>query len=1255
MLKALELFGFKSFADRTRFDFASGITSVVGPNGSGKSNVVDALKWILGDQSAKSLRGKEMTDVIFNGAAGRKPSAYAEATLTFDNSSGLLPIETPEVTVGRRIWRNGDAEYLINRQNARLKDVRDLFMGTGAGASAYSIIEQGRVDQILQGNPSSRRAVFEEAAGISRFRSREQEALRKLERVDQNLLRLTDIVDEVEGRLNSTRSQAAKAVKYREIHQELTEWWLGLAADDTRVLQAQLRDCSTKLNELDVLLESTSEEQSRLEAIEKQAEQQLSALDDEIRENGEQLNRLKQEVAGDQATVQFQSARMRELDSELVRLLRQRFVLSRRYEESLVESQSSQSKFVEIQEEHARRLEQWEQRQQHLDQSRSEQEAELAQLQLLQQRVRDIERVGQQLESQSAQLAAQADSQRLTLLMTEQQIEELTEKLAAAQKKVADAQAVLAEAVAAQAGALEHLKSIQSKRHSLLGTQDSARERLGALREQRSAAIARKSVLEDLESREEGLGIGVREILHRARTTRQPPWDSVVGSLSDLLDVDLDDAALVEVALGSRAHVIVLREYQPLLDYLNRGVAQLSSRVQFLAIPESEGTDFRQPAWQGTRLIHFPLDHRQLVSLDGRPGVVTRADRLIRQEKGVHGLAAAVLGDTWIVHDLPAAVRLSAGEGQGCRFVTLQGEVLEANGVVALGTLRSDTAVIPRKSELRQLRLDIARLERDIERQEAAVSQMFSELTVADETLEEAATLADTAAARLADARSHASLAEQARQRLQSDVEKVFAAKTEIQSQIGKFETTQETVRAEQAKLAAQHEACLAEQADVGARLAKKQTEFKSLADELSREQLEIATQTERLAGWEQQRERLLEELQSRQAQRDEAERRVREALAARSELTLQMLNASAVIDECMIEIEAAALEAGRLAFRKRQMRSGRSESMQAELKLRQQRRKLGDDRQNIAMRQRDIEHSLASMAERLQEEGLPAPEELASSTHSALEIYRRQRLSAHEKPAASDEEAAQFTSHDLALEDLTFEAIRPEVDAHVQRLRRKLKMLGSVNTESLNDLEQLEQRYQQLAAQLQDLVEAKATLEDIIRRIKQESRKLFAETFATVRTNFQELFRKVFGGGEGDIILEDPNQILECGIDIKARPPGKELRSISLLSGGERTMTAIALIMAIFRTKPSPFCILDEVDAALDEANVERFTAVIGEFRQNTQFIMITHHKRSMVVADVLYGVTMEESGVSKRMSVRFEDVSDDGNFRPPQATGAA
>ena len=353
MLKSLELFGFKSFADRTRLDFSTGINCVVGPNGSGKSNVVDAMKWILGDQSAKSLRGKEMTDVIFNGSASRKASAFAEATLTFDNSTGLLPLDMQEVQIGRRIWRNGDAEYLLNRAPARLKDIKDLFLGTGAGSAAYSIIEQGRVDQILQGNSASRRAVFEEAAGISRFKARKVEALRKLERVGQNLERLTDIVDEVEAQLNSTRSQAAKAARFHDVSTALKNWWLGLAADDYRHLTTEIDHVEKQLVDSNRRLEILNERQKELGSREAAFDADLAKLDEQLREVQRRNSEGREAVAGHEATIGFQSARLQELDSELHRLQTQQLTLGHRVHEAVAEIASHEQQQIVFEAEYA--------------------------------------------------------------------------------------------------------------------------------------------------------------------------------------------------------------------------------------------------------------------------------------------------------------------------------------------------------------------------------------------------------------------------------------------------------------------------------------------------------------------------------------------------------------------------------------------------------------------------------------------------------------------------------------------------------------------------------------------------------------------------------------------------------------------------------------------------------------------------------------------------------------------------------------
>ena len=1301
MLKSLELFGFKSFADRTRFDFSTGITSVVGPNGSGKSNVVDAMKWILGDQSAKSLRGKEMTDVIFNGSASRKPSAYAEATITFDNASGWLPSDAQEVQVGRRIWRNGDAEYLLNRATARLKDIKDLFMGTGAGTSAYSIIEQGRVDQILQANPTSRRAVFEEAAGISRFKARKIEAQRKLERVGQNLERLTDIVDEVEAQLNSTRSQAAKAAKYREVSVGLKQWWHGLAADDFRFFTAELDVIETGLAASSGRMDILTEHQRQLEVREAAFDADLSQLDDTLREVERRGATGREAIAGHETTIQHQTARLLEIETELTRLQKQELVLSHRVRETHGEIALQQSRLAESERDHA------ENRHRISAHDGQHQQAVQALTARREQQDRDRSRRLELTKSVSvtssavATLRAALSAVQAAQTKAQSQLDLLDGTLAERELERDQSLARLDDAVQTQAAAQTVLRATQSKRVSLLGEQDHAKQRLAEQREQRSASLARKSLLEDLELRQEGLGIGVKDILNRARSSPHPPWNSVVGSVADLLDVDLEHAALLEVALGPRAQLIVLREYQALLDYLNQGTVLLTNRVGFIAIPDRAASQPMSDERQQSRFVHLQLDPNLMPDLSREPGVVMRADALVLSDRGTTGLAAAVLADTWIVRTMDDAVRLAMGsrstdalvradreadlsrtdEGvhsTSLRFVTLQGELLEANGTLYVGTIRSETALLSRRSELRRIKNDLALLDRDIQAEESALHSVYQLLTGADSELEAVAAELDYANQRFADLKADLTAQDQTLDRLRRErlslTEQLRAGdaefaqrQLELNAAVDQSAGTEQELHHLETSLAASAEELLA-----------TEQQHQQLEQQKAANQLDLVKQAEQLESLRATVHRLADELQQRLSQHDEADRRCTASIAKRQQLTLHILNTRATRDEQLLAAEHVTNDAFVLQAAKLALRVERSQLVEQELDLRKERRELAERRHTDEIRVRDMKHALTTLDERLDEEYQLKLADVVASGASAYRLlleergakgdqhvvkYLADRTDRADGTDPTDAKSAEAVSavgpvaSQIALRNLqpSFTDLRPELEARVNRLRKQLKLMGNVNTDSLHDLEMLENRFEQLSAQLQDLVEAKSTLEDIIRKINLESRRLFAETFETIRTNFQQLFRQVFGGGEGDIVLEDPNDVLDCGIDIAARPPGKELRSISLLSGGEKTMTAIALIMAIFQSKPSPFCILDEVDAALDEANVERFTAVVKAFQQSTQFIVITHHKRTMTVADVLYGVTMEESGVSKRMSVRFEDVSDDGHIRTSNQPVAA
>jgi chromosome segregation protein len=1271
MLKSLEIFGFKSFADRIRFDFASGITGVVGPNGSGKSNVVDSIKWILGDQSAKSLRGKEMTDVIFNGASNRKPSAFAEATLTFDNSSGFLPIAAREVQIGRRIYRSGEAEYLINRTTSRLKDIRDLFMGTGAGSASYCIIEQGRVEQILQANVSARRLVFEEAAGISRFKTRKVDAERKLERVDQNVARLTDIVDEVEAQLNTIRSQAVKAAKYRQVSEQLRELWLGLAADQHREHSSKLATIEQALAEEQSLLDGFNARLSEIETALAGVDAGISDVDDNLREVERQRAAHREEAAGHEATARHQTARLREMDADLVRLRRQRALINSRRRDAERNIAAALEQCARLGLELASRKEALAGRERQCDALIAAVDARRRELEAQRQLELETIREITQATHRVTVLNSQADQQRAAILVDDERQRALDERLPRCHEECAlhrERQRTAAEHVARLD---ESLNTIQQERLTMSGVHDQFHKTLAERREQRSAGRARKSVLEDLESRQEGLGIGVKDILSRARTARTPPWNEVLGSVAELLEVDLEQAALAEIALGRRAQAIVIDDLEPLIDYLNQASVPIAGRVGFVV--RRGGSALKKRDRQaggpiGRFLESLELDPAAVPDLSTHAGVQCRADSMVRCSPQAPALAEQLLCDTWVVDTLETAFELAADAGRGCRFVTLQGELVDSDGTLTVGALRGETTPVSQKSELRRLKNDLARLDRQIRDDEQRLEALLASLNETDGVLEAAKGRFQEAAehhaqckidsaererelARLVAERQVADRDSQDnRRRLRETLERLEQAQLESAALEGATQTAREQAAALESELVAAEERRIA-----AGRL-------------LNAEQLELAKQEERLQSLRESHDRLEQDQQQFGQQVEEAARRLQHVLADRQRVSLHILNTNSRLAESFLQTESLAHQVSEISAQKGAFRARRGELLREETARREERRRTSDRLHTLDLQARELRQQMESLSGRIEEEYQVRLTEVVASGASAFQIYlaelsdtvgeNRGRVLEPAFDEVADDSAAKTSERSGAapvsrdsIHDVRFEDVRDELEARVNRLRRQLKLMGSVNTESLRDLDELERRFAHLSEQLADLVEAKRTLEEILRRINTESKRLFTESFQLIRGHFQELFRKFFGGGEGDVVLEDSQDVLECGIEIVARPPGKELRSISLLSGGEKTLTAIALLLAIFKSRPSPFCILDEVDAALDEANVERFAAVLREFKQMTQFIMITHSKRSMASADILYGVTMEESGVSKRLSVRFDDVDEKGEIRGASA----
>ncbi len=800
-------------------------------------------------------------------------------------------------------------------------------------------------------------------------------------------------------------------------------------------------------------------------------------------------------------------------------------------------------------------------------------------------------------------------------------------------------------------------------RSSLLKAREKLARRLSELRERHGAGAARLAILNELDERGEGVGVALREVLRRARAATAPPWSLVRGTVAELLDCDLDDAALLEVALGERASLVVIDDFDALLPHLERHSADYRSRVGYFSRRDpidgpSVAAGDAAAGLRGFKLIDTrgrgpgsatappqsfapshehggltPTARHARDDLHGLPGVVGPAVDLVAPGNAFPELAERLLGDTWVVETLTDAAALAGGAGRGRRFVTRGGELLEAGGVLVVGPPRGEAALLTRVAERRRLRAELDRTAAAVaggaERRDALGAKLAEVEAVLDAATHEKEEAATAHAAADRDRDRTADLRDAARDRRDSASGEAHHAAGRRDERAAKADAAAALAHDAAAILAAA-EGALAE-----ATRSANATDA-ALADEQAAHAavgLDLATAQERAGGLRAAHDRLTRDVASKRAALRDADDRRAAGARRGTQATLGSLTAAARAAERVSERDrladqaaAVAAEAAELAERRR-AHAGRSEQVAARRRTLEEAARAAEDGL------RDRSARLSATAERLREEYAVDLAEIAAAQpgdggSSALRELLEEREDGADALPSLDEE-------------------RPTLTKRVDALRGKLRALGAVDPDSLATLEELEERHGRLARELGDLVEAKRLLEDLIRRVNRDSKELFLETFANIRGHFQTLFRQLFGGGEGDVRLEDESDPLECGVEVFARPPGKEPRNISSLSGGEKTIVCVGLLLAIFRSNPSPFCILDEVDAALDEANIGRFLGVMADFKKETQFLMVTHRKPSMCEADVLYGVTMQQSGVSKRLTVRFEDVADDGNFK--------
>jgi chromosome segregation protein len=1235
MLKRLELVGFKSFAEKTLFDFSGGITAVVGPNGSGKSNIVDAVRWVLGEQSAKSLRGGEMADVIFQGSATRRSLGMAEVTLTFDNARRSLATEAEEVQITRRVYRGGEGEYLINQQPSRLKDIKQLFLGSGAGTDAYSIIEQGRVDVLLQASTKERRTIFEEAAGISRFKAKKIETLRKLERTDQNLQRLKDIIEEVEKQLRSVKLQASKAQRYREYSDRLKELRVGLGLQDYHEIAGKLDNETRVLDELRAQLATQEAQAKSWEEQVRGIEEILQQLDATIHEWESQLAGARQRIAAEESTLTHEAALSGDLEADLARTRGSLGELSARVAALAAAA--------------ARAAEEWRAADAHCQEQREGVRLVEGDLQAAVQRLTELhaqvetdknEHLEQMRHMARLQNDAVGHKAHLDNLTRERErlrhkSEQAAEHLASLDIELLELSEADAGLQSRLAGARQALSDQRQERDKARQLRDETTQRVADLRAERSGLASRVEVLEGLERSHEGLGTGVREVLDLMQRADPGPWRTVRGMIADLITVRHEYAALIDLALGDLAQRFLVVDATSLHEALRQRGQPFAGRVSFLPI-HGTGEESKQGARPNRLIETSNLGRMRMpVSPDGapvHPGVIGLAAPLVTcADPDLAHLPAQLLGQTLLVRDLDAAREIAAYTS-GYRFVTLQGELLEADGTLTVGAHHAEAGILSRKSELRELRDQVVILDARIATAERELAESRDRIASFDAQIEQSEQEIDVLAEQAADLRTRLS---QHRQRREGLHEEVALSRTEISG------IEQETQGLEAAWRAASEEAARAEarvqalqdrlrQAD--AEIRSREQQRQSQQEAYTKAKVALGQVEERLTAVHAKHEQIETDLEQRRREHQESEQRLATARARLVESQRIMLLCTGSLAHAYLDKEAAERRLGELIGQREQRRQERQSLVDRAQAVRDAWREQQDRAHARELEVSELRHRRDTLVERLGED-------------YQIDL----RLSADgERP-----EAVGPDQQPLAVEPIA-DSRKPQAEEEMAELRRKLNRLGSVNLDALEELAELEMRAGALQMQFDDLTAAHRALQEIINKINHDSRKLFTETFHAVRGHFQELFRKLFGGGQADILLEDETDILESGIEIIARPPGKELRGISLMSGGEKTMTAVALLLAIFRSKPSPFCILDEVDAALDEANIGRFTAVLRDFLDRSQFIIITHSKRTMTVADVLYGITMQESGISKRVAVRFEDYREEPPT-PETVNGAA
>ena len=1197
LLNSIKVSGFKSFAEEVELILEPGITTIVGPNGCGKSNVSDAIRWVLGEQSARALRCTNMRDLLFNGGANFSPSQRASVALTFTNISENLSIESPEVEVRRQLTRDGESSYLINQTPCRLRDISELFMDTGVGVDAYSVMEQSKIDLILNVRPEERRFLFDEVAGITKYKVRKKSAIQKLKDTEQNLVRINDIIQELQRETESLKAQAEQAGHYQSLKDQLQQLELGLAYRDYEKLATDYRETQ---NNLEAILNEVSDANQILQEADERIENAtlrrteldaaITTAQEEIREIEGQIEQIERQIVvhkENQLNIQQQKQRAQQT---LESLNSQQVNLQTRHRERTQERKRLEASY-KIEESRLTA------KQQHLQELSSRIDRTKESIQEAQTDLQEISTELSQRENRRIAIEHELTSKESSLNDLEESSDALKTELKAATDDRDEIQRGMTQLDADLLQIGTEKKQVET---TLSENQDALRKiesEIRGLEENLGGSLSRYKSLEQLQSAYEGYYAGVRAIM-RAKDHFPDQFAGICDVVAELIDTDTEFEVAIEVALGSAIQNVVAETAEDADTAISFLKKHRAGRVTFLPIDILRRRTFSDDA------------------LLDEPGVIGIADELVGYDDKYEKVIQHLLGNTLVTENLDDAVALTRKFRHNARLVTLEGELINTSGAITGGhTDQRKSGLLSRANELDVLKTKIGELQQIVNQKDEKRKAYAATIAEADQTRQRLTAQLQNKQIEKASITKDIEQANQNIDRLETELAEVETQNRQLKETVEHSREDQQTLDAEIVELTKKRTQTegriqrVSEQVDSDAR---KREEVVSDCQEreifLAGQRQKLESMTEELENFDEQQLQIVKNIEEQQAIIDSDEQTKHDIAEQIEEAQRQFLRiggdraeAEAAHDELTEEREALLEEIESI---QKEMRSTRKQFESQNRKQRQ-----------LEVKTTQLEMQLKSISTRILDKYQVSIDELP-------------------KPTTQDE----VSEH---AEQSTVPAILEldEIDLmdSIEKLKAEISAMGAVNLKAIEAHEEHKKRLDFQIAQRDDIQQSIQSMHQAIQKINETSRDVFMKTFEQVKLNFQEVFTQLFGGGETELRLTDEENILESGIDIIARPPGKRPQSIMQLSGGERSLVAIGLLFAVFKIKPSPFCVLDEVDAALDEANVLRFTNLIRAYSDNTQFVIITHNNRTMEISDVMYGVTMEQAGMSKIVSHKF------------------